>query len=39
MPYVKDEDLKVISSPIDALGVNYYQPNRLSYVPDSPLPS
>lgn len=28
-PYVKDEDLKVISAPIDFLGVNYYNPTRL----------
>jgi beta-glucosidase len=31
-------DLEVISAPIDALGVNYYQPNRLSAAPDGPLP-
>jgi beta-glucosidase len=36
--FVRDGDLEVISSPIDALGVNYYQPNRLSQVPDGPLP-
>jgi beta-glucosidase len=34
---VQDEDLKIISAPIDALGVNYYQPNLLSHVPDSPV--
>ncbi|WP_329519038.1 GH1 family beta-glucosidase [Spirillospora sp. NBC_01491] len=28
--FVKDEDLKVISAPIDFLGVNYYQPTRLT---------
>lgn len=31
-------DLTVISAPIDALGVNYYMPTRLSALPDSDLP-
>jgi beta-glucosidase len=35
---VTDDDLKVISAPIDGLGVNYYSPTRLSALPDSPLP-
>ncbi|MGO8955992.1 MAG: GH1 family beta-glucosidase [Streptosporangiaceae bacterium] len=35
---VQDGDLAVISAPIDALGVNYYTPTRLSALPDSPLP-
>ena len=35
---VTSEDLKVISAPIDGLGVNYYNPTRLSALPDSPLP-
>ncbi|HET7013785.1 MAG TPA: GH1 family beta-glucosidase [Streptosporangiaceae bacterium] len=35
---VTEEDLKVISAPIDGLGVNYYNPTRLSALPDSPLP-
>ncbi|HXS64703.1 MAG TPA: GH1 family beta-glucosidase [Streptosporangiaceae bacterium] len=35
---VTGEDLKVISAPIDGLGVNYYNPTRLSALPDSPLP-
>jgi len=35
---VQDGDLAVISAPIDALGVNYYAPIRLSALPDSPLP-
>ena len=28
----------MISAPVDALGVNYYMPTRLSALPDSPLP-
>jgi beta-glucosidase len=35
---VRDGDLAVIAAPIDALGVNYYSPTRLSALPDSPLP-
>jgi len=35
---VLDGDLAVISAPLDALGVNYYNPTRLSALPDSPLP-
>jgi beta-glucosidase len=35
---VLDGDLAVISDPVDALGVNYYNPSRLSALPDSPLP-
>jgi len=35
---VREGDLDVISVPIDALGVNYYMPTRLSALPDSPLP-
>jgi beta-glucosidase len=35
---VRDGDLGVISAPIDALGVNYYMPTRLSALPGSPLP-
>ncbi len=35
---VRDGDLAIISAPIDALGVNYYNPTRLSALPDSPLP-
>ncbi len=38
LPCVADGDLKVISAPIDGLGVNYYNPTRLSALPDSPLP-
>ncbi len=38
LPCVEDGDLKVISAPIDGLGVNYYNPTRLSALPDSPLP-
>jgi beta-glucosidase len=35
---VRDGDLAVISAPLDAVGVNYYMPTRLSALPDSPLP-
>ena len=35
---VLDGDLAVISAPLDAYGVNYYTPTRLSALPDSPLP-
>jgi beta-glucosidase len=35
---VRDGDLDLISAPIDALGVNYYMPTRVSALPDSPLP-
>src|SRR4029077_5191868 len=35
---VKDGDLAVIAAPVDALGVNYYMPMRLSALPDSTLP-
>jgi beta-glucosidase len=38
MDCVADGDLAVISAPLDALGVNYYSPSRLSALPDSPLP-
>jgi beta-glucosidase len=35
---VKDGDLAVIAAPVDALGVNYYMPMRLSALADSTLP-
>jgi beta-glucosidase len=35
---VEDGDLAMISTPVDALGVNYYNPVRLSALPGSPLP-
>jgi beta-glucosidase len=35
---VRDDDLTVISAPVDALGVNYYMPMRLSALADSLLP-
>ena len=35
---VRDDDLAVISAPVDALGVNYYMPMRLSALTDSLLP-
>ncbi len=38
MDCVRDGDLEVISAPLDALGVNYYAPARLSALPNSPLP-
>jgi beta-glucosidase len=38
LEFVRAGDLDVISAPIDALGVNYYMPSRVSALPDSPLP-
>jgi beta-glucosidase len=38
MECVRDGDLEVICAPVDALGVNYYSPTRLSALPESPLP-
>lgn len=38
MDCVADGDLDVIAAPVDGLGVNYYNPTRLSALPDSPLP-
>jgi len=35
---VLDGDLAVISAPLDVLGVNYYNPTRLSALPESELP-
>jgi beta-glucosidase len=35
---VLDGDMAVISAPLDALGVNYYSPTRLSALPGSELP-
>jgi beta-glucosidase len=35
---VEDGDLEVITTPLDALGVNYYNPARVSALPGSPLP-
>ena len=39
---VRDGDLAVIAAPmdapLDALGINYYNPTRVSALPDSPLP-
>ncbi|MBO2464257.1 GH1 family beta-glucosidase [Actinomadura violacea] len=38
-PHIHDLDMSVIASPIDFLGVNYYQPTRLKAPPaDGPLP-
>ena len=36
--FVRDTDLALISAPIDALGVNYYAPARLSAPQDAQLP-
>ncbi len=35
---VRDGDLDVIAAPVDAIGMNYYNPARLSALPGSPLP-
>jgi beta-glucosidase len=35
---VRPGDLALISAPLDALGINYYSPTRISALPDSPLP-
>ncbi|MGP4022795.1 GH1 family beta-glucosidase [Actinomadura sp. 3N407] len=37
-PFVRPEDLAVIGAPIDFLGVNYYQPTRLTTPSEGPLP-
>jgi beta-glucosidase len=37
--YVRDGDLEIIATPIDALGVNYYNPTRIGVAPaGAPLP-
>ena len=36
--YVRDGDLAIISAPVDALGVNYYNPTRISGLPESAPP-
>jgi beta-glucosidase len=38
LDFVRDGDLALISAPVDGLGVNYYNPTRISALPDSPLP-
>jgi beta-glucosidase len=38
LDFVRDGDLATISAPVDGLGVNYYNPTRISALPDSPLP-
>ncbi len=35
---VEDGDLDVIATPVDAIGLNYYNPTRLSALAGSPLP-
>ncbi|MBB4759944.1 GH1 family beta-glucosidase [Amorphoplanes digitatis] len=38
-PFIHDGDLDIIGTPVDALGVNYYQPTRVGAAgADSPLP-
>ena len=38
-PYVRDGDREIIATPIDALGINYYNPTRVAAAPgDAPLP-
>ncbi|MFB4305180.1 GH1 family beta-glucosidase [Actinomadura sp. GTD37] len=37
-PYIRSEDMSVIASPIDFLGVNYYHPTRLATATEGPLP-
>ncbi|MGW5416695.1 GH1 family beta-glucosidase [Actinomadura geliboluensis] len=37
-PYIRSADMSVIASPIDFLGVNYYQPTRLATPAEGPLP-
>jgi beta-glucosidase len=38
-PYVRDGDLEIIRTPMDALGVNYYHPTRIAAAPaGAPLP-
>lgn len=37
-PWVRDEDLRVIATPIDALGVNYYHPTGVAAPDDDTLP-
>ena len=34
LPWVRDGDLAVISAPVDGIGVNYYNPTRLSALPN-----
>ncbi|MFG1700414.1 GH1 family beta-glucosidase [Nonomuraea sp. NPDC049309] len=36
--FVRDGDLEIISAPIDALGVNYYNPTRIAAPADDALP-
>jgi beta-glucosidase len=38
-PYVRDGDLEIIKTPMDALGINYYNPTRIAAAPTgAPLP-
>ena len=38
-PYLRAGDLEIIATPLDALGVNYYNPTRVAAAPEgSPLP-
>jgi beta-glucosidase len=38
LDFVRPGDLAVISAPVDGLGVNYYNPTRVSALANSPLP-
>ncbi|ADD43929.1 GH1 family beta-glucosidase [Stackebrandtia nassauensis] len=38
LPFVHDDDLDVIATPLDGLGVNYYAPTKLAAAVDGPLP-
>ncbi|MES9604110.1 MULTISPECIES: GH1 family beta-glucosidase [Actinomadura] len=37
-PFIRSEDMSVIASPIDFLGVNYYHPTRIATPAEGPLP-
>jgi beta-glucosidase len=38
LDYVLEGDLELIHEPVDALGINYYAPTRVSALPGEPLP-
>ncbi|MGI5205914.1 GH1 family beta-glucosidase [Spirillospora sp. CA-108201] len=37
-PFIRSEDMSVIASPVDFLGVNYYNPTRIATPAEGPLP-
>jgi len=38
-PFIRDGDREIIATPLDALGINYYNPTRVAAAPEgSPLP-